>query len=219
MSEVVGLDGWKRQWVAIHLVSGRFASAGIVADLSEFLVGLTDVAFVGIDIPIGFANKEPRRADVDAARMIGPRRSSVFLTPPREVLEAETYTEARQVSRDAWGRGVTAQAFALRSKVLEVDALSADGRLMEIHPEVSFCAMSSSQVQFPKKSWAGQQERRTLLADQGIVLPDDLGDVGVVPADDILDAAACAWSADRRRTGLAQTLPLDPRLGEPIIWF
>ena len=205
--------------MAIRLVDGRFSSAGIVADLSEFLGGLADVAFVGIDIPIGFADTQPRRADVEAAQMIGPRRSSVFMTPPREVLAAATYTEARKVSRDVWGRGVTAQAFALRTKVLEVATLSADGRLMEIHPEVSFCEMKGSHLKHAKKAWAGQQERRALLAAQGIVLPDDLGDVGVVPADDILDAAACAWSANRRSAGLARTLPLDPPPGEPVIWF
>ena len=37
------------------------------------------------------------------------------------------------------------------------------------------------------------------------VTPDDLGEAGVVPADDVLDAAAAAWSADRIARQLGQS--------------
>lgn len=49
----------------------------------------------------------------------------------------------------------------------------------------------------------------------GIELPDA---AGAVPVDDLLDACAIAWSADRRGRGEALTLPADPAPGEPVIW-
>ena len=53
-------------------------------------------------------------------------------------------------------------------------------------------------------------QRRSLLAQQGITIPDELGgDAGLMPADDILDAAAAAWTAHRYETGDVKSL------GEP----
>ncbi|WP_441248866.1 DUF429 domain-containing protein [Kitasatospora sp. McL0602] len=84
---------------------------------------------------------------------------------------------------------------------------AADDRLVEIHRE----------------SWAGQAARRALLAHAGIALPDDLGEVGSVPPDDILDAAAAAWTAHRFLDGQAVSLPDPPQLdarGRPVaIWY
>jgi hypothetical protein len=54
--------------------------------------------------------------------------------------------------------------------------------------------------------------RRRLLADTaGIVLPDDLGPAGRAAAvDDVLDAAAAAWTARRVAHGQARPLPDPP---------
>jgi hypothetical protein len=47
-----------------------------------------------------------------------------------------------------------------------------------------------------KKSWAGACERRYALSVSGIELPAELGEAGVRAGfDDVLDAAAAAWSA------------------------
>lgn len=54
---------------------------------------------------------------------------------------------------------------------------------------------------YPKKSWHGQPARLRLLANAGVTIPDDLGPVGSIPPDDIIDAAEAAWSADRIANG------------------
>jgi len=78
-------------------------------------------------------------------------------------------------------------------------------------------------MQYPKKSWNGQMERRRLLADAGIVLPDGLtGRAGEVPVDDVLDAAAMAWTARRVADGVAIPLPSPPEriAGRDVaIWY
>jgi predicted RNase H-like nuclease len=49
--------------------------------------------------------------------------------------------------------------------------------------------------------------RRLALAAAGIVVPDELGEAGTVPVDDVLDAAAAAWTADRIGRGEAISVP------------
>jgi predicted RNase H-like nuclease len=56
-----------------------------------------------------------------------------------------------------------------------------------------------------------------------LVIPDVLEAVGMVPADDVLDAAAAAWSAQRIARGEAKSLPSPPeedeRGREIAIWY
>jgi hypothetical protein len=52
------------------------------------------------------------------------------------------------------------------------------------------------------------------------VLPDDLGEAGVVPVADVLDAAAVAWSARRFAAGEARSFPAAASPGDrQVIWY
>ena len=116
------------------------------------------------------------------------------------------------------------QAWALGTRVLEADVVAqSDDRVIEIHPEVSFRALQGTDVKWPKKTWNGQMLRRQLLAGAGIEIPDELGDAGGVPADDVLDAAVVAWSARRYVCGEALALPTTTELDDTgrrlAIWY
>ena len=150
-------------------------------------------------------------------------RRSVFPTPPRDVLEADTYQDALRLSRKRYGIGLTAQSYALRRRILETDAVArSEQRLIEIHPEVTFRALAGRPLSSSKRSWNGHSERRRLLSGVGLSLPDRLPEpVGTVPAHDVLDAAAAAWSAGRYAAGEALSLPNElplPGFGE-VIWY
>jgi predicted RNase H-like nuclease len=54
--------------------------------------------------------------------------------------------------------------------------------------------------------------RRELLASAGIALSDDLGVAGRAAVDDVLDAAAAAWSARRVVMDEAISLPDPPEV-------
>lgn len=145
------------------------------------------------------------------------------MTPPRAVLEAPTYAEARARATELTGKSISAQSYALRHNVLEADGLRADPRVFEVHPELAFGAMAGRVLMAGKRSWNGASERRDLLASEGLVLPSDLGAGGAVPVDDVLDAAAAAWSARRIARGEAGRVPEAPELDEhrrPVaIWY
>ncbi len=71
---------------------------------------------------------------------------------------------------------------------------------------MSFATLAGTHLQHPKRTWNGLMERRRLLAAAGIELPADLPgcDAG---ADDVLDAAAVAWTAARKARGRGADAP------------
>lgn len=222
---VVGVDGCRSGWVAVQLSGGRFARALFCSDFAGIIERAESAAVIAVDIPIGLPTVGERRADTAARALLGRGASSVFLTPPRQVLEAETYREARAVAQRLGGPGVSSQAYALRAKILNVEPIaSTDRRLYEVHPELSFRAMAGRAIPASKKTWNGLQQRRRLLEGAGIRLPDEAGEAGRrASPDDLLDAAAAAWSAIRIGSGQGRSLPDPPERGgddRPMaIWF
>lgn len=218
---VAGFDGWAGGWVGVVLTGGRWSRAVAGAGFAEALDQLTDAVVVGVDIPIGLADDARREADIAAKRLLGSRSATVFVTPPRAALEAPTYAAARRIAVELTGAGISAQAFALRSKILEVDAIAPhDARIYEVHPELAFRRLNQNDpVPYPKKTWAGQTHRRRLLAAAGIELPDDVGPAGQVPPDDLLDAAAVAHSAAMIAQGAGARAPAEPRERIGGIWY
>ena len=106
----------------------------------------------------------------------------------------------------------------MRDAIFDVAGWIASGnRAFEVHPEVSFAAMNGRPLTARKKSWTGAMQRRALLEAEGIVLPDNLGPAGAAGPDDVLDAAACAWTAMRVARKQATSLP-DPPDSEMTIW-
>lgn len=207
---VAGMDGWKSGWVSVALLNGAFIAAAIHETAAAAIDAHRDALVIGLDIPIGMPAAGIRRADAAARERVGPRRSSVFNVPPRAVLETQPYAAANRLSKDRYGRGISRQSYALRGKILEVDSIARhDERLFEVHPEVTFAEMSGRTLHY-KKTWAGTNERRRLVRAAGIEIPDDLGAAGVVPVDDILDAAAVAWTADRIAHNAAEAIPAEP---------
>ena len=218
-----GVDAWKGGWIAVVLDTEGFHHAVVVAGFELLVAALNDVSVIAVDIPIGLPDNQRREADAAARAFVGPRRSSVFTTPPRAVLQAPNYQAARTVARRQFARGISAQSYSLAPKILEVGELAdLDDRLVEVHPEVSFRAMALDPLHHPKKTWNGQMTRRLLLEGEGISLPPDLAEAGAVPPDDVLDAAAAAWSGRRKAHGLAQSLPDPPEVlsgTAAAIWY
>lgn len=220
----LGVDGTRGRWVAVAVDDdGAFRSAVLVDTLEEILRAFPGAATLAIDVPIGLPASGPRAADLEAKMLLGPRRSTIFPVPPRAVLEAATYAEARELARELTGKSISAQSFALRHNILEAAPLGADPRVFEVHPELAFRALAGRVLLTSKRTWNGAQERQRSLAAAGLELPGSLGDAGDAPVDDVLDAAVCAWSARRISAGEAQCVPTEPELdgdGRPMaIWF
>jgi predicted RNase H-like nuclease len=158
-------------------------------------------------MPLGLLAAGWRTADLLARRALGRRGSCVFAIPPRPVWEQPAYANANQGCRELTGRGMSIQAWGLRRKLLEADEFrraAAVPPLYEVHPELSFAALAGgAPLADSKHTPSGLAIRRALLAEAGIALPSR---VPGAAEDDLLDAAAVAWSAGRVAAGAAVTL-------------
>jgi predicted RNase H-like nuclease len=222
--KVIGLDACKEGWVAVSLIDGELTSIEVIEDLEDHLTQSSDASAIGIDIPIGLPGNSRRSADVEARRFVGPRWQSVFFTPPRQALTCATHAEATALCVDLTGSGMSRQTYGLKEKIFEVDRLYAQVlNLYEVHPEVSFRAMAGRNLNHPKKSWNGFAERLELLNAAGVSLPLHDRINGNAAPDDVVDAAAAAWTANRIGNGGARTLPEHPNTiyaERPVaIWY
>ena len=134
-----------------------------------------DIAVVAVDMPVGLPGVERRTADAEARALLGPRRSSLFWTPPLCVLEAGDHTEANRRSRERTGWGLSAQSFNLLPKIREVrEALPTESfappvrpRAAEVHPETSFALLAGAPMRASKRTRVGVDER--LAALEGVL--------------------------------------------------
>jgi predicted RNase H-like nuclease len=210
---VVGIDACRGKWLAVALEDGRFAGARLAREIAGLAVAWPEATAIGIDIPIGLPVEPWRVADREARVFVAERRSSVFATFPRLVLEAPSYEDAKSIcAARGWPRP-SIQSYGMRHRILEVEELAvADPRVFEVHPEVSFRELAGQPLA-SKRTASGATERRVALAEVGIEVPDLPH-----PLEDVLDAAVSAWSAARYARG--EALPLARGHGERIgaIW-
>lgn len=219
---VLGVDGAPGGWVGALWDEGDLTlhHTATMSDLHR-VVGPLDA--VSIDIPIGLVDAGRRRVDLDARRILGAGRSSVFLTPIRALLEPTLiadYPAANAASRAAGAGGVSRQAWGLLPRIAEVEAWrhTVGAAVHETHPELSFLALNGGPLPASKKTWTGAMHRLALLRQAGFAPPTD-GRTGRAGVDDVLDACACAWSARRITLGAGRCVPTDPTPGEPTIRF
>ena len=73
--------------------------------------------------------------------------------------------------------------------------------------------MAGGPLEYSKHQAEGLPLRRSLLEAEGIPVPDGLWGMGRVAAvDDVLDAAAAAWSGRRFAQGSAVSMPDPPEV-------
>jgi predicted RNase H-like nuclease len=225
---VMGVDGRRGGWaVAVLTTTARRARPridwhsmpGQDGDGFAAVLALADrvrAVAVGVDCPIGLPSHDWRACDLAAKRVLGRASARVFLAPPREVLAAPTYAEARTLARELLdGRGVSAQTYGLRRIVLAVDDVLRSGhpgapRVVEVHPELSFMAMTGRAPGDPLPSKKTPEGRAARLAAVGSWTSGAgvtrVAELDVPDGDDHLDALAAAWSARRWAAGVADVL-------------
>ncbi len=212
---VAGVDGCRVGWV-VAITAARGPSPLVSIEVVEHIGAVFDrvrrgeLVAVGLDMPIGLPDAGPRACDQLTRARLGPRRSSVFPTPPRPLLGSADHAEAVRRGRALDGRGISIQAFNLLAKIAEVDA-AIDPELttavVEAHPESVFAVLAGAPLTTTKRTAEGRSRRLDLLAapfpDSEDLLTGRLR--GAAP-DDVLDAAAAAWSARRWADGTADVL-------------
>ena len=221
MVVVAGIDGCRKGWLCLtkNLATGT-VHAQIFARIDEVLSLEPRPGIVTVDVPIGLTDSGPRLCELEARKQLGaPRSSSVIPAPVRSTLVATSYPEACRLGHMADGRKLSQQAWRILPKIVEVDTLlrskpSLQAWIREVHPEVSFWAWNGNNaMKHPKKSSAGRVEREGLIVPRyGPAYSAAQSNLprGWYANDDLLDAFAALWSAERVHAGLAIVFPPNP---------
>jgi predicted RNase H-like nuclease len=230
MSLIAGVDGCKGGWLCLTLnTESRNIEAAVVESIAELD---PQAKIIAVDIPIGLPDANRREADRQARKRLGePRRRSVFPAPIRPALQAKCWEDACQITLAINGHSITRQAFAILPKIAEADQVvrsaSHGHRIYEVHPEVSFAEWSGTPMEHRKKSPAGRADRQVLIRDyfgsDAFCSARAAVRGHLVASDDIADAFAALWTAERIEQGKAGRYPqmeATDSLGVPMqIWF
>lgn len=217
---VAGIDGCKAGWIAVAMPVGHPEAARmhVLAGFAGLLAWPALPDLVAVDMPVGLPQRVGaggRGAEQAVRPFIGARRSSVFAIPSRAAVYSADYASARlaALATSDPPRSISKQAYNIFPKIRELDGLlRANARLaarvFECHPEASFRAMAGAPLLFAKKHASGIAERLALLRSAGFATalllakpPPGAGQ------DDLLDACAVAWTAQRIATGKAICFP------------
>ncbi len=167
---VAGVDGCRAGWV-VAVADGRTVDVSVVAAFADVL-DLLDAGIdaIAVDIPIGLPEAGPRQCDIDARKLLGPRRSTVFPAPPRALLHERNYPTALQTKRALDGQGLSKQAFHLLPKIAEVDAClqpELQPRIVEAHPELAFQLLAGEHLPSKHDAEGLAQRERSRFATHG----------------------------------------------------
>jgi len=225
---VAGVDGCPGGWLTVFReTEGGVPSLELFRSFSDLLAAADRAAVIAVDMPIGFperAERGGRQCEREVRSVLGARQSSVFATPARAALAGADYRDACRINlaQSDPPRAISKQCYNLFAKIREIDALitpALQARVKECHPEFAFWALNGRRpLAEPKKLKSrpyapGLDERKRLLKSAGYDEtflaghPYKVRDVG---ADDLLDAAVLALTAERIHLGTAERRPADP---------
>ena len=191
----------------------------------DVILASSNAEIFAIDMPIGLleeARRGGRTCDSEGRDILGsPRRSSIFSPPARPALRAMSYQDALRINRNSSSAriGISRQSFGLFRRLKEVDDLMCQfpdlqERIREVHPELCFRAMNNGiPMQHSKRTARGIQDRVVLLQRSGFSHLREwlcLHLKARVAPDDILDACASCWTAERIHLGIALRIPAEP---------
>lgn len=225
MTSYVGVDWASRGWLTVA-TDGDEWSARMYPSIQSVWFAHKDSESILVDIPIGLPESERRGCDAGAKEFLDPGRArSVFWTPCRDAVEADTYDDAKQANLDARDDSLSSQAWGLIPRIKEVDRFlrdttEAQGTVLESHPEVCFKTLAEEGLS-SKHGDHGVQARRELLEEtdesvEGVYnefveeyinkQPPWARRIGTSNRDDLLDAMVLALTAKFGDSGFERIL-------------
>ncbi|MCR9243881.1 MAG: DUF429 domain-containing protein [bacterium] len=228
---LLGVDGCRGGWFAVLAThDGAHLEPLLLPRFADVLALRPRPRFVAVDMPIGLPARRAtggRACEREARALLGPRRSSVFSTPARDVLHCRSWADVR-------GRGISKQAFHLLPKIREIDALITPGlqrRVRETHPELVFRHLAGRPLRHAKRTQLGKAERLQLLtphlpgARRLLATSLERHPRSRVASDDVIDALVLVVAAQRMLRAEALRLPpvtvaapRDPCGLQMVIW-
>lgn len=210
---IAGVDGCRHGWLIVEAQS----------DLSKATLTLapkwhdvnSTARIIAVDMPVGLSSNGVRQCEVEARKLLSRCASRVFKTPPRGALRfaQENWIAANQWSKAQGFGGISKQAWAIRPKIKEIDALITPRdqlRILEAHPELAFARLNGGRALESKHTPEGLKARQEILLRAGFTNFDgwlrDLRGEGA-KADDLFDACVLVLTARNHLRGEGKSVP------------
>ncbi len=217
----VGIDGCKGGWVAVSITDTEF-EVDVFRNIEEFCLKYDDWDRILIDMPIGLPEcNTDIRPDGAARKMLKGKTSSIFNTPCRQAVYADTYSEANEINRQMLEKGLSSQSYAICSKIKEIDEFLNNNpeyknRILESHPELCFARLNSGEPLYDnKKTYEGMRKRIELLSRYCDQTDDIITYARDNPKlkncmDDVVDSLCLAVTGMRSMEKGIKTIPENP---------
>jgi len=231
---IAGVDGCKGGWIVAVSSNWPCVELPELVFCQDFcsVLEMTQICkMVVVDMPIGIpSGAEVRDCDVLARDELGKARSSVFLTPPRECLQADNPEAFQAIHRRLRGKGAGLPTWGIVPKIKEVDVVmnpELQSRIVEYHPELAWKELGGK-VLSSKHRTEGILQRIGLIEKYIPNIGDFCNCQAVKKAkiDDVLDAVvglAVAYSItdgpDYSKRLPVRKPPKDKRGLRMEIWF
>ena len=226
----LGVDGCRGGWLAIKIALDNRWEVRLFKKFSHLWEKYGEAFLILVDIPIGLRQgseekgsreRQERRCDKEARKLLGNRRSCVFRVPCRPAVYAGSYDEAIARNERLTGTRIFKATYNLVGKIREVDEFQAANpqareQVREMHPELCFWSLNDCRpLQYSKTKEDGYLERLQLLQSiyplSETILNHTLSSYPrkKVKKDDILDALCGAITAKIGRESLT-AIPNQP---------
>ncbi len=228
MARIAGVDGCPGGWLCVSLdtTSNRF-EVNIFRMATELLAHDPFIEIMAVDMPIGLPASGRRRCDEEARTLLQNRHPCVQNAPIRPALYAPSRLAASAITQSRADREVGAHEWSLYPKIINLDLAITPLHqrwCFEIHPEVSFYAWNNNTpLPDAKNTDAGRQSREDLIAQMWpnarptvVNSLEQRNDVNGhdYEGDDINDAFAALWTAQRILNQQAQRIPATPLIDD-----
>lgn len=203
----VGIDGCRGGWLVCLLFKSGRVNFLLLSQLEQINQHLRTSIPVFIDMPFGLQEKGERQCDKEARRLLGKRRSTIFITPCRPAVFANDYAEACKINQICSGKKISIQAWNITPKIRELDHFLRNNTqwqkaFFESHPELCFASLNNGQIlNQSKKTEQGWKQRIRLLQNYLNIKRIDLEQWreklgrSQIQFDDLLDAAVLSICA------------------------
>ena len=156
----VGVDACRAGWFAV-LLGGDGPEFRVCESFAEVWAWAGQGARLFVDIPVGLPAEGTRRADREARQALPAHlKSTLFNTPVRRAVYAESKEEARRINRQLSGKSLSEQSLGimkkLRMSILFAGAPGGSARRVRSPPRDLFRAVGGS---FPG-AWEKRPARR-----------------------------------------------------------
>ena len=205
---MIGVDGCRAGWCVAY-DSSEDVVVELCDHISEVVTKTKNLNQILIDIPIGLPDIiHPRSVEKIARSVMKQRASTIFETPCRRAVYADSYQKALSCHQQYSGKGISIQSWYICPKIREVDAFLQEQStyvnvLKEAHPELCFYFLQKELIHLnSKKTNEGIEQRLAILENWKGEVRDIYQSARSffrkkdVQDDDIIDAL-CLWIVNR----------------------